>query len=112
MHCDGKPDTAEAVRRLAGRDLYFASKRRHQSSASSVLISTTCRLAHLHMQEYFNVVFDNKDTLQQYHSLEGDPEASISPWSIDTRIITFSVPLSGVPEVVKKAIGESPQALL
>ena len=57
------------------------------------------------MQDYFEVVFDNKGTLHEYHRLEGDPDASISPWSGDTRVITFSVPLSGVPDVVKRAIG-------
>ena len=53
------------------------------------------------------MVFDNKDTLQEYHRLEGDPDASISPWSGDTRVIAFSVPLTGVPDVVKRAIGIS-----
>ena len=57
------------------------------------------------MQDYFEVVFNNKGTLHEYHRLEGDPDASISPWSGDTRVITFSVPLSGVPDVVKRAIG-------
>ena len=57
------------------------------------------------MQDYFEIVFNNKGTLHEYHRLEGDPDASISPWSGDTRVITFSVPLSGVPDVVKRAIG-------
>jgi hypothetical protein len=60
---------------------------------------------HWHLQDFYNVVFDNKDTLQDYHRLEGDPDASISPWSGNTRVISFSVPLSGVPDVVKRAIG-------
>lgn len=60
---------------------------------------------HCNLQDFYNVVFDNKDTLQEYHRLEGDPAASISPWSGDARIICFSVPLSGVPDVVKRAIG-------
>lgn len=50
-------------------------------------------------------MFNSKEVLQEYHRLEGDPDASISPWNEDTRIITFSVPLTGVPDVVKRAIG-------
>ncbi len=43
--------------------------------------------------------------MAEYHKREGDPNAVISTWKDDKRIITFSVPLSGVPDVVKTAIG-------
>ncbi len=58
------------------------------------------------MQEFADVVFETKATLAEYHKREGDPNAVISTWKDDERIITFSVPLSGVPDVVKTAIGE------
>ena len=63
-------------------------------------------------QEFADVVFERKCTLLEYHKREGDPNAILSAWQDDTRIITFSVPLSGVPDVVKTAIGNLPIPLL
>lgn len=60
----------------------------------------------LSLQEFADVVFETKATLAEYHRREGDPNAVISAWKDDKRIITFAVPLSGVPDVVKTAIGE------
>ncbi|BDA49197.1 hypothetical protein COCOBI_13-3070 [Coccomyxa sp. Obi] len=57
------------------------------------------------VQEFADVVFETKATLAEYHKREGDPNAVISTWKDNKRIITFAVPLSGVPEVVKTAIG-------
>ena len=54
---------------------------------------------------------DGKSTLLEYHRQEGDPSASVSAWQDNQRLITFSVPLTGVPELVKTAIGGANTAL-
>ncbi len=59
------------------------------------------------MQDFAKVVFEEKEALQEYHKREGDPNAVVSAWDGNTRTIEFAVPLSGVPDVVKSAIGKS-----
>ena len=57
-------------------------------------------------QEFNAIVLDTKSTILEYHKREGDPQASVTPWQSDERVITFAVPLTGVPEVIKTAIGD------
>lgn len=57
------------------------------------------------MQEFNAIVLDGKSTLLEYHRQEGDPSASVSAWQDNQRLITFAVPLTGVPELIKTAIG-------
>ena len=61
------------------------------------------------LQDFHAIVLDTKSTILEYHRLEGDPNASVSAWQDDQRVITFSVPLTGVPDLVKTAIGENEQ---
>jgi hypothetical protein len=58
------------------------------------------------VQEFNAIVLDTKSTILEYHKREGDPQASVTPWQDDERVITFAVPLTGVPEVIKTAIGD------
>ena len=68
-------------------------------------MSESCSLGSTVMQEYDAIVLDGKSTMLEYHKQEGDPNASVSAWQDNQRLITFSVPLTGVPELVKQAIG-------
>ncbi len=67
---------------------------------------------HAAVQEFNAVVLDTKSTILEYHKREGDPQASVTPWQDDERVITFAVPLTGVPEVIKTAIGDEDFAML
>jgi hypothetical protein len=65
-----------------------------------LLIHSECCL-----QGFHEAVFQSPETLRNYHKNAGDPVADVPDWEDDVRVISFAVPLSGVPEVVKKAIG-------
>lgn len=60
---------------------------------------------HCVLQEFDEIVFENLETLREFHKKEGDPHTTVPGWENGTRVIRFSVPLTGVPDIVKTAIG-------